>query len=113
MTNVVGSKPTFFQSAKDGFIVGALNPKVWVFMAAILPQFVDREAGHVTSQLILMGAIFAGLAFCSDTTWGIIAGTIRKWLATETKRLVRMRVTGGAVMILLGLFTLWTAVRHH
>jgi threonine/homoserine/homoserine lactone efflux protein len=113
MTNVVGSKPTFFQSAKDGFIVGALNPKVWVFMAAILPQFVDREAGHVTSQLILMGAIFAGLAFCSDTTWGIIAGTIRKWLATETKRLVRMRVTGGAVMILLGIFTLWTAVRHH
>lgn len=113
MTNVTGNRPTFKQSAKDGFIVGILNPKVWVFFAAILPQFVDRKAGHVTSQLVLMGAIFALIAFLSDSTWGVIAGTIRNWLATETKRLVRMRVVGGCVMILLGLFTLWTAIRHN
>jgi threonine/homoserine/homoserine lactone efflux protein len=113
MTNIVGSKPTFFQSAKDGFIVGVLNPKVWVFFAAILPQFVDRNKGHVTGQLIFMGAIFTFIAFFSDSTWGVIAGFIRNWLATETKRLVRMRVVGGSVMILLGFFTLWTAIRHH
>jgi threonine/homoserine/homoserine lactone efflux protein len=113
MTNVTGNRPTFKQSAKDGFIVGILNPKVWVFFAAILPQFVDRKAGNVTSQLVLMGAIFALIAFLSDSTWGVIAGTIRNWLATETKRLVRMRVVGGCVMILLGLFTLWTAIRHN
>jgi threonine/homoserine/homoserine lactone efflux protein len=113
MRNVVGNKPTFFQSAKDGFIVGILNPKVWVFFAAILPQFVDRDKGHVIGQLILMGAIFSFIAFFSDSTWGVIAGIIRGWLATETKRLVRMRVIGGSVMILLGLFTLWTAIRHH
>jgi threonine/homoserine/homoserine lactone efflux protein len=113
MTKVVGSKPTFYQSAKDGFIVGILNPKVWVFFAAILPQFVDRNKGHVTAQLILMGAIFSFIAFFSDSSWGVIAGIIRSWLATETKRLVRMRVFGGAVMILLGLFTLWTAIHHH
>ena len=112
MTNVSGSRPSFLQSVKDGFIVGILNPKVWVFFAAILPQFVDRKAGHVTGQLLLMGAIFAFIAFFSDSTWGVIAGTIRTWLATETKRLVTMRVIGGCVMILLGLFTLWTAIRH-
>jgi len=42
-----------------------------------------------------------------------VAGIIRNWLATETKRLVRMRITGGGVMVLLGLFTLWTAARNH
>ena len=113
MKNVVGSKPSLYQSAKDGFIVGILNPKVWVFFAAISPQFVDRHRGNVTAQLVLMGAIFAFIAFFSDSTWGIIAGTIRNWLANETKRLVTMRVVGGVVMILLGLFTLWTAVRTH
>ncbi|MEN9735348.1 MAG: hypothetical protein RL129_58 [Actinomycetota bacterium] len=113
MRNVVGSKPSLYQSAKDGFIVGILNPKVWVFFAAILPQFVDRHKGNVTAQLVLMGAIFAFIAFFSDSTWGVIAGTIRNWLANETKRLVTMRVVGGVVMILLGLFTLWTAVRTH
>lgn len=113
MTNVTGSKPTFVRSAKDGFVVGVLNPKVWVFFAAILPQFVDRGAGHITSQLVLMGAIFTVIAFFSDSSWGIIAGVIRNWLASETQRLVRMRTVGGSVMILLGLFTLWTAIRHH
>ena len=82
-----------------------------VFFAAILHQFVDREAGNITSQLILMGAIFALLALFFDSGWGILAGTIRNWLATELKRLVLMRMTGGVVMIILGSFTLLSAIR--
>ena len=82
-----------------------------VFFAAILPQFVDREAGNITSQLILIGAIFALLALFFDSGWGILAGTIRNWLATELKRLVLMRMTGGVVMIILGSFTLLSAIR--
>jgi threonine/homoserine/homoserine lactone efflux protein len=111
MTNQGDIRPSKWRSMREGFWVGALNPKGMVFFAAILPQFVDREAGKVTSQLILMGAIFAVIALFSDGTWGILAGTIRNWLATELKRLVFMRMTGGIVMIILGLFTLLSAIR--
>jgi threonine/homoserine/homoserine lactone efflux protein len=111
MTNQGDVRPSKWKSMREGFWVGALNPKGIVFFAAILPQFVDREAGKITSQLILMGAIFAVLAFFSDGGWGILAGTIRNWLATEMRRLVKMRVTGGMVMIILGLFTLGSAIR--
>ena len=111
MTNQGDVRPSKWKSMREGFWVGALNPKGIVFFAAILPQFVDREAGNITSQLILMGAIFAVLAFFSDGGWGILAGTIRNWLATEMRRLVKMRVTGGMVMIILGLFTLGSAIR--
>ena len=111
MTNQGDIRPSKWRSMREGFWVGALNPKGMVFFAAILPQFVDREAGNVTSQLILMGAIFAVIALFSDGTWGILAGTIRNWLATELKRLVFMRMTGGIVMIILGLFTLLSAIR--
>ena len=111
MTNQGDIRPSKWRSMREGFWVGALNPKGIVFFAAILPQFVDREAGNVTSQLILMGAIFGILAFFSDGGWGILAGTIRNWLATELKRLVLMRMTGGIVMIILGLFTLLSAIR--
>lgn len=111
MTNQGDIRPSKWRSMREGFWVGALNPKGMVFFAAILPQFVDREAGNITSQLILMGAIFAFLAFFSDGGWGILAGTIRNWLATELKRLVLMRMTGGIVMIILGLFTLLSAIR--
>jgi threonine/homoserine/homoserine lactone efflux protein len=111
ITNQGDIRPSKWRSMREGFWVGALNPKGMVFFAAILPQFVDREAGNVTSQLILMGAIFAVIALFSDGTWGILAGTIRNWLATELKRLVFMRMTGGIVMIILGLFTLLSAIR--
>ena len=111
MTNQGDIRPSKWRSMREGFWVGALNPKGMVFFAAILPQFVDREVGNVTSQLILMGAIFGILAFFSDGGWGILAGTIRNWLATELKRLVLMRMTGGIVMIILGLFTLLSAIR--
>ena len=111
MTNQGDVRPSKWKSMREGFWVGALNPKGIVFFAAILPQFVDREAGKITSQLILMGAIFAVLALFSDGGWGILAGTIRNWLATEMRRLVKMRITGGTVMIILGLFTLGSAIR--
>ena len=111
MANQGDIRPSKWKSMREGFWVGALNPKGIVFFAAILPQFVDRKAGNITSQLILMGAIFAVLAFFSDGSWGILAGTIRNWLATELRRLVRMRMAGGIVMITLGLFTLISAIR--
>ena len=111
MRNQGGSVPTFWRSVRDGFWVGALNPKGLVFYAAVLPQFVDIERGHVTSQLLLLGALFSILAFISDGTWGLLAGTARAWLASDEKRLENLRSIGGIVMITLGLLVIASAVR--
>jgi len=110
MTNQGDIAPSVRRSIRDGFWVGALNPKAIVFYAAVLPQFIDRDRGSVTAQLILLGAIFSILAFLSDGTWGILAGTARQWLATDPKRLEKMRATGGSVMILLGIAVLISAI---
>ena len=103
--------PTFWRSARDGFWVGALNPKGLVFYAAVLPQFVDIERGNVTGQLLFLGALFSILAFISDGTWGLLAGTARAWLASDEKRLELLRVIGGCVMIILGLLVIASALR--
>ncbi len=110
MVNVGDQKPTLRRSIRDGFWVGGLNPKGLVFFAAILPQFVDRGSSRITTQLVLMGATFALLALFFDGMWGLIAGTVRQWLATTPKRLVALRIIGGCVMALLGLFTISTAL---
>ena len=110
MKNQGDVAPSVRRSIRDGFWVGALNPKGLVFYAAVLPQFIDRERGQVTGQLILLGAIFSILAFFSDGTWGLLAGTARQWLATDSKRLERLRSTGGAIMIILGVSVLVAAI---
>ncbi len=110
MQKTEGSKPSFFTSLKNGFWVGVLNPKSIVFFAAILPQFVDQEKNNVTAQLLLLGAIFATIALISDGSYGLLAGTVRSWLAGDVKRLIFMRRFGGVVMIGLGVFTILSAL---
>jgi threonine/homoserine/homoserine lactone efflux protein len=87
---------------RQGYVVGILNPKSLVFFVAVFPHFVDRARGDVTLQLLVLGGLFSVMAFCSDSTWGIIAGTAREWLSTSPSRLVVLRTIGACVMMTLG-----------
>jgi threonine/homoserine/homoserine lactone efflux protein len=91
----------------DAFLVGIANPKVIVFFAAVLPQFVDRSSGAVSLQMLLLGAVFFVIALVSDGAWALAAGAARTWLARSERRLAVIGSSGGAVMIGLGL---WVAV---
>lgn len=102
MTSTPNGQLSLSKNLREGFWVGFLNPKAIVFFAAIFPQFVDKELGSVTLQLLSLGAVFAVLAFLSDGTWALAAGTARKWLSGEPHRLEKLRYIGGLVMILLG-----------
>jgi threonine/homoserine/homoserine lactone efflux protein len=86
----------------DGFVVGIGNPKAIVFFAAVLPQFVDRPAGQVPQQMLLLGAIFAGIALLSDSGWALVAGSARAWFGRSPRRLELVGGTGGLVMIGIG-----------
>ena len=110
MTNQGDITPKAGRSIRDGFWVGALNPKAIVFYAAVLPQFIDREKGQVTAQLILLGAIFSVLALISDGSWGLLAGTARAWLSGDANRLEKLRASGGCVMIFLGLAVIYSTM---
>lgn len=90
------------RTIRDGFVVGFANPKVLVFFGAILPQFVDRGAGHVPLQMALLALTFSALAFVCDSTWGFAAGTARDWFVRSPRRLALVGGTGGLAMIGLG-----------
>lgn len=102
MTQREETKPRAVAIVRQGFTVGVLNPKSLVFFAAVFPHFVDRTRGNVTVQLLILGLIFSVMAFFSDGTWGVIAGTAREWLSGSPARLVALRTVGGCVMTTLG-----------
>ncbi len=104
------ARPSPRRIVRQGFVVGVLNPKSLVFFAAVFPHFVDPSQGHITGQLVVFGLIFSVMAFCSDGTWGLIAGTAREWLSGSPTRLVVLRSIGGCVMCTLGVLIVTSAV---
>lgn len=86
----------------EGFAVGVTNPKTLVFFAAVLPQFVDREHGHVMGQMLALGLVFNLIALVSDTVWGLAAAGARGWFGRSPRRLSLVGGAGGLTMIGLG-----------
>lgn len=87
---------------REGFIVGATNPKSVVFFVAVLPQFVDYPAGAIPLQLATLGVVFLLIALVSDSAWALAAGTARHWFARSPERISTLGTTGGIMMIGLG-----------
>ncbi len=86
----------------DGFLVGVANPKTIVFFVAALPQFVDRGAGHLAVQLLILGSVFPLIALVSDSAWAVAAGTARTWFARSPRRMAAVGGAGGLAMIGIG-----------
>jgi len=91
----------------QGFLVGVTNPKSIVFFVAVLPQFVDYQAGGIPLQLLLLGSVFMVIALFSDSAWALLAGVARDWFARSPRRISTLGATGGVVMIGLGTASLF------
>lgn len=87
---------------REGFMVGVSNPKAVVFLAAVLPQFAEPEAGAVAGQVVVLGLVFMSVALLTDGLWAVVAGTARSWLGRSPSRLARLQGGGGLMMIGLG-----------
>lgn len=98
-----GTPTTTATPWRDGFVVGVSNPKSIVFLAALLPQYVDPAAGFVPAQMVVLGGLFCLIAIVSDGAWAVLAARARLWLASDSRRLVWTSVAGGLMMVGLGL----------
>jgi threonine/homoserine/homoserine lactone efflux protein len=91
------------RAAREGLVVGVTNPKAVILFAAVLPQFVDRSAGHVPAQMLVLSAVSIAIGLASDSCWGLAASTVRSWFARSPRRLGLVGGVGGLAMIGLGL----------
>jgi threonine/homoserine/homoserine lactone efflux protein len=82
-------------------ITGILNPKVALFFLAFLPQFVDRQAGSVFLQFLVLGAIIAVVGLICDSALAAAAGSLGRFLARNPRAARwRERITGTAFVAL-------------
>jgi threonine/homoserine/homoserine lactone efflux protein len=98
-----GSSFAFFRRAA---LTNLLNPKAYVFMLAVFPQFIRPEAGTVAGQALVLGTIIAG-------TQGVVYGAVAylsddalKWLRAHPGRRRSFARVVGLLLIAVAAFTL-------
>jgi threonine/homoserine/homoserine lactone efflux protein len=92
-----------WRAARDGAVVGLTNPKAYILFGAILPQFVNRTAGHVPEQMLVLALVSVAIGAVSDCSWGFAASMVRAWFARSPRRVEMVGGAGGLAMIGVGL----------
>lgn len=92
-------------SARHAYLRGAmtnlLNPKMITFSVAFLPQFVDRDLGHIGGQFAVLGAIFVAFEIAVDGTVGLTAGRLGRVLARRRRARQAIDAGSGTIMIVV------------
>ena len=96
------SQVSRWRAMRQGFIVGVGNPKALIIFGAVLPQFVDRRAGHVPEQMLLLSLVSFGIALVSDSLWAVAASAARSWFARNPRLLSAVGGAGGLALIGVG-----------
>lgn len=92
----------------QGFAINLLNPKTALFFFAFLPQFVDPARGDVTTQTLLLGGIFVGLALITDSLYALLASSLADRLRGSQHFQKGQRYFAGLVYVGLGITTALT-----
>jgi threonine/homoserine/homoserine lactone efflux protein len=87
---------------REGLVVGITNPKGVLIFTAVLPQFVDRQHGDVSLQLLVLGLICIMIALVSDCAWGLLAGSAHIWLQRSPRKLEMIGMVSGVALVGLG-----------
>lgn len=66
-----------------GFLTNILNPKAVVLYLSLLPQFIDKHAGHIFAQSITLCSVQMLISATVNASMVMAAGTIARFLATR------------------------------
>ncbi len=82
----------------QGFVSNALNPKAYLFYAAILPQFLAIP-DHPQREIALLTAIYVAIATTIHASIGLGAGSIASWLETSPQAVLIRRILAVAIAL--------------
>ena len=86
----------------QGIATEVLNPKTALFFLSFIPQFVNRESGHVFAQFALLGTLSVSLNTSADLGVTLFAGPLGSRMRSSARFRRAQRTTTGAIMIGLG-----------
>ena len=107
-TAVITSRRAFFQ----GMLCNLLNPKVIILFTALMPAFVDFDAGNEIRQIAILASVLLAINIPFQLFLVLIAARISTLLASpHTARTIQWGL--GSVLILFALMLLTEHVLHY
>ncbi|MBZ9979980.1 MULTISPECIES: LysE family translocator [unclassified Mesorhizobium] len=106
----VGSRSAW-KAFRQGLVTCLINPKAYLFVLAVYPQFLKTDYGPIWMQATVMGlltvltqaAIYGGLA--------ISAGRSRKLLIANPRATILAGRAAGLLLFAVSVFTAWEGLR--
>lgn len=85
-----------------------LNPKAYVFMLAVFPQFLRAEVGSIVAQAIVLGAITSATQVLVYGSVAAAARKLRGWLRGHAQAQVALGQGVGGLLLIVATWTVWT-----
>jgi threonine/homoserine/homoserine lactone efflux protein len=99
------------EAFRRGAVTCLINPKAYLFMLAVYPQFLRPEYGPLVPQAVVMAAMTVGTQFAIYGALAVAAGRARRLLVGNSTATIWIGRSCGALLIAIALFTAWEALR--
>lgn len=88
----------------QGVTTEVLNPKTALFFLSFIPQFVDRQNGHIFLQFLILGSVSVVMNTAADLVVTALAGPLGNRIRSSASFRRRQRTATGAIMVGLGTY---------
>ena len=92
---------------RGGLVTCLLNPKAWLFIMAVYPQFMRPDYGPIAFQAVVMGAMTIAMQLLIYGAVALGAGQARTLLTGNASATIVVGRAAGALIIVAALYTAW------
>ncbi|WP_457582609.1 LysE family translocator [Ensifer canadensis] len=102
-----GGRLSRWASFRQGALTSLMNPKAYLFMLAVYPQFLKPQFGPVWSQAAVMALMIAATQLAVYGGLALAAGRGRDFLVGSPGATVLIGRVAGLVLVLVAALTVW------
>ncbi len=102
-----GARLSRWASFRQGALTSLMNPKAYLFMLAVYPQFLKPQFGPVWSQAAVMAVMIALTQLAVYGGLALAAGRGRDFLVGSPGATVAIGRLAGLLLVVIAIFTVW------
>ncbi|WP_088186719.1 LysE family translocator [Desulfosporosinus sp. FKA] len=88
---------------RKAVLINLLNPKLTLFFFSFLPQYLSSNSQNYIRESFLLGIVFMLLTFLVFVGYGILAGSMKTFVAKSPKRLQGISQLFGIIFIVFAI----------